>query len=210
MKFQSDRILGDSNDARMWVETSSLPDRTKLFLLRFISRFPTLTFYQEDAALLDRKEDELKVKLPDWLRSMRQTLAFVEPDFQDYEIWVQFGQFEPLKPESLDYESFEGRWYRLSLGGYYSEENRRMLSSPDEKICLLPVGRERLSGVTFAINIFDETDQQVYEYNIENLELYMHEGYPLSQCVGIGFNSYAGMLGHIVAIQLKNGAVILA
>lgn len=208
--FQSHRILGDSNDARMWVETSSLPERMKLFLLRFISRFPTLTFYKEDAALLDRKEEELKVKLPDWLRSMRQTLAFVEPDFQQYEILVQFGQFEPLKPESLGYSSFEGHWYSLSLIGYYSDENRRMLSSTDEKICLLGAGTERKSGVTFAINTFDETDQQVYKYNIENLELYMNEGYPLSSCIGIAFNSYAGMFGHIVAIKLKNGAVVSA
>ena len=67
---------------------------------------------------------------------------------------------------------------------------------------LLRVGEDDTAGLlTLAINLADHTDQQVYAYNLEDLETADQES-SLEEWVDPMFASYADMFGHIIAVRM--------
>ena len=187
--------LGSAADAHKWVTGSSLPQSTQAPLLRFIHRFPTLAFYRQDAVKLDALEETKGVTFPRWLREIRQTLAFVMPG---YFVSVRFD--ECLNPY-LDH--LGNLWYTLGLRGYANNEDRDLLESVGD-IRPVPIGEEMDSGIsTLAINLADTDDQRVYEFTLEDLYDNRSDGKPLNKSIFEMFDSYAAMLGHVVAIKLE-------
>ncbi|WP_375471623.1 hypothetical protein [uncultured Nostoc sp.] len=192
---------GNAEEAKAWVNASKLPKTTKQALLRFIKRFPTLQFYKEDTELLNSVEVSEQVKLPKWLRDIRQTLAYV---MYGKLVWVRFDQFDGWSPRS---EQLDQIWYSLGLRGYNNDEQRDLISQDG----LFPVGEWLETGrSTLAIKLDTPKDQRVYEYTEEDIWDNQYDGRPLFESVNIAFNSYAEMLGHIVAFQLQNREVIEA
>lgn len=196
--FQSHRVLGNREEAQTWVKEASLPEGTKAELLRFVNRFPSVTFYKEDDTFLDRLAASRGVQLPHWFTRIRRALAFVEPNTA---VQLQF--------ESPD-EDVSQAWYRLHLPGYANEEERELLRS-EEELKLFPIGENSQDpAVVLAINLADASDQRVYEYNLEYLWDNAYEGRPLAEAIHVFFDSYAAMLGHIRALKLENGQMIEA
>jgi hypothetical protein len=89
------RLVGSATDALGWIERSTVSERDRQALRRLVERFPTLTFYRDDATRLDRAERDNKVTLPPWLRAARQVLAGPMPDVR-----LRFDDFEHLGPRS--------------------------------------------------------------------------------------------------------------
>ncbi|MEH2222252.1 hypothetical protein [Nostoc sp.] len=196
--FQSHRTLGDSDDAVAWVNGSKLSETSKQALLRFIQHFPTLVFFKEDAVFLDRVENIKQIKLPKWLRDIRQTVAYVMPN--QY-VRVQFNSFDRW---SLNSKNLSEIWYDLGLRGVNNTEQQGVTDYNK----LFPIGEWLETGYsTLAINLGDPKDQRVYEYDQENInddtQLEPH-------AIGVVFNSYAEMFSHISAIQLENEEIIRA
>ena len=194
-------IEGNAEEAKIWINSSKLTKTAKQALLRFIKRFPTLQFYKEDTELLNGVEASEQVKLPKWLRDIRQTLAYV---IYGKLVWVRFDQFDGWSPRS---EQLEQIWYSLGLRGYNNDKQRDLIS----KDGLFPIGEWLETGrSTLAIKLDNPKDQRVYEYTEEDLWDNQYDQRLIFESVNVVFNSYAEMLGHIVAFQLQNGEVIEA
>jgi len=145
-------------------------------------------------------EAKHRVQLPDWLRAIRQTLADVN---YDKLVWVKFDQFDGWSPRS---DQIDQIWYMLGLG--YDNDDQRDLLIPG---VLFPIGGWIETGRSIlAIKIDDAQNQQVYEYTEQDLWDNRSDGFPVFESARVVFNSYAQMLGHIVALQLENGEVIEA
>jgi len=189
-------IAGDSMAAHGWVEASALPEETKVSLHRFIARFPTLTFYKNDAADLDAEEEERRVTFPRWLRAICQTMRSIEPG---QFVWARFdASIHPF----LNGDELRDNWYSIGPFGYFSQERPMLESMAD--LQLLPIGEDEVAGgLSFAINLADHTDQRVYEYVLENLQHNKSSGTPLDRSVYPMFASYAGMFGQIVGLKLE-------
>lgn len=196
--FQSHRTLGDCDDAVAWVNGSKLSETSKKALLRFIQYFPTLVFFKEDAVFLDRVENIKQIKLPKWLREIRQTLAFVMPN--QY-VRVQFDNFDQWSPNS---DNLSEIWYDLSLRGVNNIEQQGVTDYNQ----LFPIGEWLETGYsTLAINLGNPQDQRVYEYDQESIN---DDGQLEPHAIGVVFNSYPEMFSHISAIQLENEEIIRA
>ncbi|MHC5598383.1 MAG: hypothetical protein ACYTXC_20995 [Nostoc sp.] len=198
---ERDYTEGNADEARSWVNASKLPKATKQELLRFIDRFPMLQFYKEHADLLDGVQASEQVKLPKWLRDIRQTLAYV---MYGKLVWVQFDQFQGWSPRS---DQLEQIWYSLGLRGYNNEEQRGLIG----KGGFFPIGEWLETGrSTLAIKLEAPKDHRVYEYTEEDLWDNQYDDRPVFESVRVVFNSYTEMLDHIVAFRLQNGEVIQA
>ena len=137
---------GNADEAKVWVNASQLPKASKQSLLRFINRFPTLQFYQEDAEFLNSVEESEGVKLPKWLRAIRQTLAYV---MYGKLIWARFDRFDGWSPRSDELDEI---WYSLDLIGYANEEQKGLIC----KGGYFPVGDWLETGLsTLAIKLND-------------------------------------------------------
>jgi hypothetical protein len=195
-------MASNSDEFSTLVKKSSLPDNVKESLLQFIQHFPNLVFYQEEASTLNEIEQVKKVKLPEWLRQIRQILASVMPNHQ---IWVQFNQFNGWSPRS---DRLNEIWYTLHLRGYVDDEEREFLESIEE-VRPFPIGEVRETGESIlAINLANLEDKGVYEYNIEDLWDNAADGEPVSTSIRKVFDSYADIFSYIAAIKIQNGEVM--
>ncbi len=194
----SDVIVGDSMEARRWVEASELPEETKVSLLRFIVRFSTLTFYKDSIGALDAVEEAQGVVLPRWLRAICQTIRSVEPECR---VWARFDH--SVHPYIVG-ERLRDSWYRIGVIGYVANVERPLFESlPD--LHLLPIGDDERPGrSTLAINLSDHTDQRVYEYALEDLQQEMGDGEAVRELIFPMFASYANMLGQITAVKIRS------
>ena len=185
------RIGGNSSEAAIWVQTSSLLDEDKAYLLTFIQRFSSLVFFREDDALLDHVETIDRVKLPLWFREMRKVLAFVDPPLH-----VRFDDYDHLLPRSDDVED---TWYRFELG-YGDDEQRELFFG---QAGCYPIGDWFGTGYSYlAINLWDENDPSILEFARENLMDNILDGKPARASVRAAFDSYPRMLSHIVEVRL--------
>lgn len=192
---------GTADEARTWVISSGLPEETKNALLRFINRFPKQLFYKQKVKLLEDIEAKHRVKLPEWLRAIRQTLADVN---YGKLVWVKFDEFDGWSPRSDEIDEI---WYMVGLTGYANDEQRDLLING----ALFPIGDWIETGrSTLAIKLDDPQNQQVYEYTEQDLWENLSDGFPVFESARVVFNSYAEMLGHIVALRLENGEIIEA
>jgi hypothetical protein len=199
LDYHSHYIIGAGDDAEAWVRDSPLPDRSKQALMRFIHRFPSLVFYREDDTVLDRVEAARSISLPPWLRQARKALTFVLPHNR---IDIQFDTFDHWSNQS---EQLGQIWYTFGLIGPNDSRERGI---KDEDRLYFPIGEWLATGYsTLAINIADPEDQRVYEYDQQDL---ISEGEVAPRRAKVIFDSYTGLLGHIVALKLETGEVIRA
>jgi hypothetical protein len=192
------RIRGSSSDAAAWVAQSALPDDHKALLQQFIARFPSLTFFKDDQALLDHVEQEERVKLPAWFRRQRQTLAFVAPP-----VHFRIDDFDQLGPRS---DTLDRIWYATDLYGYRDDEQRELFL---DKGAIFPFvqwpGTDRS---VFAISTSDHSDEAIWEFAAEDMLDSVLDGEPAREALNKAFDSYASMLSHIIEIKDASGQVI--
>ena len=188
------RIRGSARDAADWVAQSSLAGDQKDLLLKFIARFPSLTYFKDDAALLDHIEQRDHLTLPRWFREQRRILAFVtQPAL------VCVDDFDHLGPRS---DTLDGIWYAIELDGYRDAEQRALFL---DQATSYPIGSWPHTDRSFlAINTADHDDQRIYEFAAQDLLDNVLDGGAARSSVYPAFDSYASMLSHI--IEIKDGS----
>lgn len=194
------RIRGNARDAADWVRQSSLADDQKDLLLRFIARFPSLSYFKDDAALLDHIEQRDQLTLPGWFREQRQVLAFVTPP-----ALVRVDDFDHLSPRS---DTLDGIWYAIELDGYRDDEQRELFL---DQATSYPIGYWPHTDRSFlAINTADHDDQRIYEFAAQDLLDNVLDGGAARDSVYPAFDSYARMLSHIIEVKDVSGQVTAA
>ncbi|MCP2324168.1 hypothetical protein HDA40_002675 [Hamadaea flava] len=182
---------GDAAAARFWIARSTLPEEDKADLLRFVARFPWLTFVKEDPVLLDRYAEADQVALPKWFRDVRSTLAFVEPsvlirvdDFQWYD-----------SPRADDVEEI---WYDLRPG-CGGEEERDLFTNHGG---IFPIGSDWDDGAThLGIDLENSGDRRIFDFHGEDLLDNRLSGRPVRGSLYPVFSSYAQLLAHVVELR---------
>jgi hypothetical protein len=201
---RSHRTVGTRDDAVGWIDHSDLPDADRAALRRFVDRFPALTFFRDDDALLDElmAQPRHRITLPAWLRQTRRTLAGVLPQAR---IAVQFDSYDGY---CLRQNHITESWHTLALWGYGFEEQRRLLC---DGAGVYPIGQwaEQWQS-TLAISLTDTTDRQIYEFFEQDIAEPEADGESGREEMLPVFHSYASMLGHVVAIRVDDAAVIRA
>jgi hypothetical protein len=189
--YQEHLTRGDADSARGWVESSALPDAQKSDLLAFIGNFPSLTFVKEDDAILDHYAEEAGVVLPPWFRTVRSTLAFVDPsmlvcvdDFQWYD-----------SPRSDDVEDI---WYDIQLG-YHGEEQRRLFRD-DAKIYRIGAW-SGTDDAMLGVDLSDPDDQRIFDFAGADLRDNKLAGRPVRGSLYPIFESYPQFLAHIAEVR---------
>jgi hypothetical protein len=192
--FQSHRIIGQAEDAKRWVNESELDLKEKTALLSFVDRFPGIGFFKEDDELLNYVEQRDSIKLPDWLRAIRKTLAY---------------PYHPEQYLSLQFDRFETDWMELGNDETYSVFNLRGSLYPEEREAVIvragafPIGNGGPSDQrVLAINLKDPNDKCVYHFVDQDVFDDLFKVYL------VAFKSYAEMFDHIVAIRFADGTEI--
>jgi hypothetical protein len=196
--YDAHRILGSSSDAATWIAQSSFADAHKALLQKFIVRFPALTFFKEDQALLDHIEQQERVTLPRWFRAQRQTLAFVVPPV-DFRI----DDFDQLGPRS---DTLDRIWYTTDLYGYRDDEQRGLLL---DKASIFPIAQwPHTDRSFFAISMADDNDEAIWEFAAQDMLDSILDGEQAREALNPAFDSYASMLSHIIEIRDGSSKVI--
>lgn len=197
--FRDHLLPGSAADALQWVRDSELPATAQQKLAEFVNRFPSLEFYRNDDAILDKKEEIEGVTLPQWFRRMRKTLAYVLP--QEIDVQFQVDSCDGWTPREDD---MPGNWYSLGMVGYSNDDQRRYLV---EAGSLFPIGYG--GQETLAISLEYESSS-VFEFNEEDLMDNMSEGTPPGASAYKIFDAYEDLLAHIVAFKLPDGRIVRA
>jgi hypothetical protein len=187
-------VLGSSQDALGWIADSQLDQTDREHLSRFVRRFPQLTFYRDTAARLDRleKTDEQKVTFPGWLRELRLVLAGVQP-------WSTVGlRFDAYDQSNPREDNVEQSWYDVGLIGYDLDTRRELLL---DGAGVYPVG-DWEDRASLGISITDPSDRQLYDFSELDLEEAGSGGYGLRDQLAPAFDSWASMLGHVIALRI--------
>lgn len=201
--FREHQIAGDRRQANAWIAESLLPPQAKRKLSIFVERFPTLDFYKNDDALLDKAAELSGVRLPDWLRRYHKTLAYVLP--QNQPVVFQLGSLEGWSPRA---DSLKEIWYYLGLIGYSDDQQRELLDGLDH---LFPVASWLgVEQSTLAIRLGPQENSPVYEFNGEDLWDNVSEGNDPGASVYQVFDTYEDIFDHIVAFQLPDGKIVPA
>jgi hypothetical protein len=196
-ELKKHRILGNSKDAKTWVQSSGLSENDKSDLLEFIQRFSSQTFFREDDELLDTLELTNNVKLPLWFREMRKTIAGVDPSIQ-----VRFSDYDHWLPRS---DEVADAWYALKLG-YINDEERALMF--DQAGCF-PIGAWVGNDYSYlAINMQADNDQQILEFALSDLSDNIAEGTPARASVRAAFDSYPRMLWRIAQGRLSDEQLV--
>jgi hypothetical protein len=181
---------GDAAAARSWVERSALPEEDKADLLRFVARFPSLTFVKEDPGLLDRYAEDDRVTLPQWFRDVRSTLTFVEPH-----VLVRVDDFEWYDSPRAD--RVEDIWYDLRPG--CGGEERDLLVDDGRTY---PIGNDWDNGETrLGIDLENPSDRRILDFHGEDLLDNKLDGRPVRGSLYPVFSSYARLLAHVVEVR---------
>lgn len=189
-------VIGDARAAKEWVTSSFLAEESKQVLLRFIARFPNLTYYQNHTDVLDRLEALDQIILPRWFRTFYHTLTFVMPD---HHAWVRFnGSLHPV----LTAERLREQWFKLNALGFAGEPELELLAQMRGIHPYPVVDEEGTGGERLAINLADHTDQHVYAYTFESILDNRSGGFPIEDSVFVMFATYAEMFERIIAIKL--------
>jgi len=203
-QLRSRRPWGDAADAEAWVKASALDEATKAGLLRFVAHFPTLTFYQEPPELLDATEADTRVRLPQWLREIRQTLAWVMPGEPARDVRVRFQRFEFPGHAASNPTT---RWYSLLPGIFSGEESQQIL----EPMHLMNVGiSQDPLWSQLLVRTHPPEDRSVYDFAEEMRRDLKAEGRDTQGTLGRVFESYASMLAAIDAVRVREGEPLQA
>lgn len=184
------KIIGDAGEAEAWIQESGLPPAVQEPLLRFVRRFPTLTFYKWPPG-----------------HSLPGTAAL-------HAIWnalygvhtseLRWMRFDTPGPYAHIHETpAEEIWYHVLMDTSPSSEYESVFADDHP---LLFVGYWVYRGEPtyyLALKMDDEQDQQVYALNYEDIAPVDDEmGHIPTARLRPAFDSYAAMLGHIVALRL--------
>lgn len=191
---------GSAEEAQKWIEASALSEEEKGQLLRFVQRFPEITFYKQS----------LGGTPPLWLQLQAGVLnGFLKGQL----VWVQFDAFDYPAP----HVSLKDTWYRLTLQGEVDAAHPKVYLEDKQAYF---VGVEMEHYKTMLAVLFDEEDKKVYEFdytavrpNSQDFEDdeedadYPQDGFGHIEPERIQavFDSRCSMFGHICAIRLKGG-----
>ncbi|MFE2581729.1 hypothetical protein [Streptomyces sp. NPDC059378] len=189
--YEGHLTRGDADTARSWVESSDLPEDQKTDLLQFVANFPSHTFVREDDAVFDHYAETDGVTLPEWLRQVRSTLAFVDPpvllqvdDFQWYD-----------SPRSEDVEDL---WYDLRFG-YHGEEQRALFS--DDAHVYRIGGSWETPGSYLGVDLLNPEDRRIFDFHGDDLRDNKLAGRPVRGSLYPVFSSYAKFLSHVTEMR---------
>ncbi|MBN2394141.1 MAG: hypothetical protein JXR84_25640 [Anaerolineae bacterium] len=199
--LKSQRVVGDSDEARIWIQDSDLSLHFKNILTTFTRRFSTLNFYRETDSLLNNIERSENIRFPVLLRKVREVLAFIEPNDA---VLIQLDKFDGWTPRG---EYLDEIWYRFDLIGYSSREQHDLL----QKVELFPIGDWHRGGCsTLAVNLSPIGNLQVFEYCEEDLWDNLYDDISPFESTRAVYASYIDIFEHIIAIKLKDKRVIKA
>jgi hypothetical protein len=186
------KIIGAAHEAEAWILASALSPEMQAALLRFVRRFPTLHFYKWLPGHT--------LPGPAALHAIWSALYGVHTDA------LRWMQFDTPGPHSDTHETpADEIWYHVFLDASPSSEYESVFM---DRQPLLFLGYWEQSGETtyyLALKADDEQDGQVYALNYEDIALDMDDesiGHISAGRVRVAFDSYAAMLGHIVALRL--------
>ncbi len=182
------KIIGTSLEAESWIIGSALADDTKESLLKFVRRFPNLSFV---------KWEKFNNPFgPVWLQSIRNVLDNIQ---YDAPLWVQFNKSDAF------YEIHETApneiWYHRFLDISPTSEYESVFAGEDE---LLFIGHWQEADYFMAIKTGNSNDQRVYAINYEDIEQSNDEGTGRvsPDSMRIAFDSYAEMFECTIAIRI--------
>lgn len=204
--YAAHRVVGSADDARSWIERSALPEEDARALHRLIDRFPGLTFYRDDLAMLDHLEWRNKVALPQWLLTVRQVLAGPGPNVK-----VRFDGFDNERVRRMGRMTSDGPLpplYKDRSFGYLEEEDRDLLMG--EAGCYPLLSASTHVEYILAANLADPEDPRIVDLCDEDIADAVSAGDPGVDHVRPAFDSYARMLSRIAECHLLDGTVVRA
>jgi hypothetical protein len=184
---------GDDADASAWIEESSLDARDRVDALRFVARFPSLTFVRERPLAHAREENLRGVTIPSLLKQWRrEAIATVE---------------RPNRRMSVLLDGFEldapwrstNRWYEVGLLGRHSES---LLGGLAEWADLYPIAFAT-DGLepSIALAMSGRADGTLVAYDDDEL----HRAWRARASVApahAAFRSWASLLAHVRAVRI--------
>jgi hypothetical protein len=191
--------LGDAEDARSWIAAVPLPDPERAALQRFVARFPSLRFYREDAAMMVRLQSQTGARLPTWLAALRsRAVALVEPRQR---VRLRFDGFDV--PHSPRAEYARDIWYEPTLRPLPDPDVRKIYADSGA----FPIAEWRDEMRSTLLVSLDERDGRIFECAQADLFDRRADGEDPAGSIYAAFESYASMLGHIVAVELDGNVV---
>jgi hypothetical protein len=196
--FGSHRTLGHAAEARRWVKQSGLAAERQAALLRFIGRFPTMSFYREDDSVVQGIEAISGVRLPPWFGEWRKTVAGVMPN---HRVMVEFDG-STVKQLGGDFR-FELNQFRVHWDG------RERFAQAGERMVPFTIATSPDSQSLLALNLIDPSDEKIYTYHVESLNdpFYREGGRSLADALRVVFTSYADLFDHVSIVTLPGGDV---
>ncbi|MGZ3423354.1 MAG: hypothetical protein ACXVEE_36170 [Polyangiales bacterium] len=197
-RFAGDWTSGTEHDVAEWAAV--LAERDRAALVAMAERFPLATFYRESSAAQARAEARIGAAIPAALAAFRRdVLAGVGPAYPYLD--VRFDRFDRATPLG------DGNgWMTIGLLGHRNSERRALL----DEAGLFPIGDScgESGYLELALDVRDERNPIVYAYRESTLFHERGNG-DLRRFVWPAFESYASMLGHIVAVA-RDGSVVEA
>lgn len=196
--FASHRHLGHANRARSCVEQSPLPADWQASLMRFIARFPSMTFFHEDETVIKGIEAMTATSLPAWYAAVRATLAGVMPNRR------------PLFEFDADTIGRLGGDFRFELNQFNVHwDGRDQFTQANERIIPFTFATSPDAQSLLAFNLADPNDPTIYVYNVESLRdpFYQAEGRSLSDALRPLFPNYASLFDHVAIVTLPGDEV---
>lgn len=184
------RKIGTARDAFNWIHNSPVSQIEKSNFVKFVDKYSKLLFFSEEKTLLDNLADTHQVKLPNWFKTARSTLTFVQPNHD-----VSF---------QLNYDldsSFENVWFQL--GSNYSEE-LLLSTSLATKFKPFIFASSLSSNIVLAIDT-QNNDNAIYVFDLNDMGENQEESNIDSISPIFGF--YSELLSQIEAIRLPDGTI---
>ena len=189
------KLIGNSQDAKSWVEGSELDDNIKGSLLILIRRFPTMNY---------QRWKEIRSSFgPAWLQSLRMVLDGI---YASGPVWMRFDREDPF--QDIHELPADDIWYHYFLS--YSPTSEYDAVYCDEHQ-LIFIGHWQEEDYFLAIKA-DDTDRRVYALHADHIYSNGSEqildtgeepiGRIANDAMKIAFDSYADMFGHIVGLKI--------
>ncbi|MBN1919838.1 MAG: hypothetical protein JW892_01225 [Anaerolineae bacterium] len=191
------KIIGAAQEAEGWILASNLSPEMQASLVRFVRRFPALHF--------EKWQPGHRLPGAAALHAIWNVLYGVHTSELR---WMQFDT--PDAYSDIHETPAAEIWYHGFLDASPSSEYERVFMDGQQ---LLFLGYWECSGETtyyLALKVDDEQDGRVYVINYEDISLDMDDesiGRIAAGRVREAFDSYAVMLGHIVALRLGETVV---
>jgi hypothetical protein len=185
------------------VNNANISEEDKRDYHSFINNFSELSFFSSTDFGLNETELDIKVKLPENLRTYRKILADV---LFGYPMEMKFKSFIRSTPRA---DELTKLWYSVGLMGLSLDgDTGRILLDSNPDYSLIPIAT--VTGTPDASNYFlamnsRKNDQKIYEFNLLDIFDTYNEGEPIDQSAYEVFDSYPQMLAHISEIKYMDG-----